>query len=512
MDNRQNNIGNERSQGLLQFRKDDFYSYGATDNDGFHYTLAMHKSARLLLFAKVAENITESEMGGHCIWVDANSKGRYLDQDHAAEVELIPTDFVRGKYSQAMYYFSICEDVKNKLHASKPGVEEQKLQEIDLHLIRLVKLLIHDIANIEHIAETTDNKLSRTVRNIIANNDKFMHDLMKDDEEWLRLKFNSNSYYYFDETDCLQENDNVLYYTAFHKTLKNVIFMRAAGPEFKFKTAAVHHLYISEDDGLGRYKVQTKEGEILKQFFVPTEYVADRYNRFIGLFDDFKKLQGTSDVYSKQTIWCILQDNAIHLMNNILSELKSDLKQEIDKSLDHPVMSLVSSIRKPNNFDEFYNRVLEREKRIRLQNRENTFSNSLIIFNKRNRTAFIIHINNFENDIFYLDEKIRILISKYDPDYYVMVAEAWKPKNNEIQQRVSANYRHGDIIRLPGHDKTEVLTFIGKTKNSINRGPDKSEVYEIVREKQNDENSRIMDLRKVNNGGLDFGMEYHDWV
>ena len=102
MDNHQNNIGNERSQGLLQFRKDDFYSYGATDNDGFHYILAMHKSARLLLFAKVEENITESQMGGRCIWVDANSNGRYLDQDHA-EVKLIPTDFVRGKYSQAMY-------------------------------------------------------------------------------------------------------------------------------------------------------------------------------------------------------------------------------------------------------------------------------------------------------------------------------------------------------------------------------------------------------------------------
>ena len=50
------------------------------------------------------------------------------------------------------------------------------------------------------------------------------------------------------------------------------------------------------------------------------------------------------------------------------------------------------------------------------------------------------------------------------------------------------------------------------TKNSNNREPDKSEVYEIVREKQDDENSRIMDLRKVNNGGLDFGMEYHDCV
>ena len=92
-----------------------------------------------------------------------------------------------------------------------------------------------------------------------------------------------------------------------------------------------------------------------------------------------------------------------------------------------------------------------------------------------------------------------------------MVSEAWAPKNNKIQQSVR-NYRRGDIAKLSSHDKTEVLTFIGKTKNSINRGPDKSEVYEIVREKQNDENSRIMDLRKLNNGGLDFGMEYHDWV
>ena len=89
--------------------------YGAIGNDGFHYTLAIHKSARLLLFAKIAKKTTEAQMGGHCIWFDAHSNGRYqiLDQDHAAEVKLIPTGFVPGKYSQAMYYFSICEDVKN---------------------------------------------------------------------------------------------------------------------------------------------------------------------------------------------------------------------------------------------------------------------------------------------------------------------------------------------------------------------------------------------------------------
>ena len=376
-----------------------------------------------------------------------------------------------------------------------------------------MKLLIHDLENIEHIAETTDNKLSLAIRNIADNNDKFMHDLMKDDEEWLRLKFNSNSYYSFDETEGLQADNNVSYYTAFHKTLKQAIFMRAVVPEYKFKTAVVHHLYVSEDDVLGRYKVQTKDGEILKQFFVPAEYVAGRYKIFVGLFDDFKKLQGTSNVYSRQTRWCKLQDDSIHLINQILGELKRDFKPEIEKSLEHSIILIPFSsvIRNPRNFDEFYNRVVEAEKRMRLEQKGKTYPINLVIYNRRHKTTFIIHINyDLENDIFSLHEKIKILISKYDPDYYVVISEAWAPKNNKIQQ--SVDYRRGDIAKLLSHDKTEVLTFIGKTKNSINRGPDKSEVYEMVREKQNDENSRIMDLRKLNNGGLDFGMEYHDWV
>jgi hypothetical protein len=264
---------------------------------------------------------------------------------------------------------------------------------------------------------------------------------------------------------------------------------------------------------LGRYKIQTKDGEILKQFFVSADYVTDRYERFNEIFDDFKKLQDTSDIYSRQTIWCKLQDDAIRLINYIVGELKSNLKQEIDKSLEHHVMSLASIIRNPNNFDEFYNKVVETEKRIRLRNRENIYSNRLIIFNRHNRTTFIIHVNNFENDIFRLGEKIRIFISKYGPDYYVVIAEAWMPKINEIGQYITPKYQRGDIIKLPSHEKTEVLTFIGKTKNSTNRGPDKYEVYEIIREKPNDEKSRILELRRFGKGGrLDFTMEYPKWV
>jgi hypothetical protein len=510
-ENSTNNVG-VTSKVQLQFKTDDFYNHRATDNDGFYYTLVMHKSARLLLFAKTRENITESQLRGHCLWVDDNSKGRYqmLDQDHVEEVKLVPAEFVRAKYSQSKYFFGRIKHIQNIISQPRSATDKRELAyEVDSCLIRLIKLLIQDATDIENMGD----KLSLTIRNIADNTMSIpgsIPDLMKNnDDEWLSLKF-SNDSYHLNEAASLQENDNILYYIAIHKTSNHIIF--AIDSSSKFKTTAVHYLYISQDDGLARYRIQTNGGTITKQFFVPADFVAFNHNSFIEFFDDFKKLLDTSDVYSRQTIWCKLQDNAIFLMSDIRGELEGDLKKDIDESLEHHVMSLASTIRNPNSFDEFYNKVIEREKGIRLQNREKTYPNSLIIFNRRNRTAFIIHINNFENDIFYLDEKIRILVLKYDPDYYVMVGEAWGPSNHEIQQRISSNYRHGDIIKLPSHEKTEILTFIGKTKNSINLGSDKSEGYEIIREKQYDENSRIIDLRKICDGKLDFTMEYHDWV
>ena len=60
--------------------------------------------------------------------------------------------------------------------------------------------------------------------------------------------------------------------------------------------------------------------------------------------------------------------------------------------------------------------------------------------------------------------------------------------------------------------KTEILTIIAKTKNRIDHGLDKSEVYEIVRKKQHDEKSRIIELRKISKSGLDFVNMHPDSV
>jgi hypothetical protein len=75
-----------------------------------------------------------------------------------------------------------------------------------------------------------------------------------------------------------------------------------------------------------------------------------------------------------------------------------------------------------SSFDDFYNFVVDREKKMRLQSRAQTNRILRVVFNKLTITASVVHVK-LENDMFHIDEKIRILVSKYDPDYYVMVGK-----------------------------------------------------------------------------------------
>jgi hypothetical protein len=110
-------------------------------------------------------------------------------------------------------------------------------------------------------------------------------------------------------------------------------------------------------------------------------------------------------------------------------------------------------------------------------------------------------------------EKIRILVSMYDSDYYVVVGEAWRPKSHNIQQRISKNYQLSDITRLPSHERVETLIFYAKTKSTLTRAPEKSEVYKIIRERPNDEKSIILELRKdKNNDPIEMEMHFQEFT
>jgi hypothetical protein len=94
----------------------------------FRYLQRNRSRYRLRVCLVFAKNTRQ--MGGNYILVDEHGKGRYLILDEGQEEKIIPAEFVRAKYSQAKCYFSIYEGVKNKLYSSKPGVEQQKIQEL----------------------------------------------------------------------------------------------------------------------------------------------------------------------------------------------------------------------------------------------------------------------------------------------------------------------------------------------------------------------------------------------
>lgn len=195
----------------------------------------------------------------------------------------------------------------------------------------------------ENIAETINKEVDLAIQNIIGN-EKYVPEYIKQFDmkknEWSSLKLTNNSYC-FGEAELKEDddkNDDIFYYFAVHKTINHLIFARDI--KSKFNTTAMHQLYISQDNGLGMYKVQIKDGKISNQFFVADDYIKDRCSRFREYMNDFEKLQNTTEVYTKQTMWHILQDNVIHVMNYIQRELEGDLRQEIDKSLEYCNMVL----------------------------------------------------------------------------------------------------------------------------------------------------------------------------
>jgi hypothetical protein len=279
------------------------------------------------------------------------------------------------------------------------------------------------------------------------------------DDEWLFMNFNNSSYYL--DPRAIQDND-MLYCLAVRKNGNYIIFAKQLRSEFK---ATTHHLYISQDDGLGRYKIQ-KRDNLITQFFVPVDFVSYIHNRCRRLIDEVKKLKTTisPDVYLRQALWNKLHDDIIHLIDSTLSYTEKDLKRRIDESLDNS--SALFPMPDVNSFDDFYKEVLLIEKEMRLRFTAQTHPLKLFVFNMHSNTSTVIHLKKLVNDVFSMREKFRILVSTYDSDYYVMVGEAWRPKSHKIQQRISKDYTSGDITRLPSHERQEVLTFYAKTKSA----------------------------------------------
>lgn len=93
-------------------------------------------------------------------------------------------------------------------------------------------------------------------------------------------------------------------------------------------------------------------------------------------------------------------------------------------------------------------------------------------------------------------DSARGIIEKFDPDYYLVLAEGWAKfhdvkKNTETHDKFLENYKYGDIQKLK--EKVEVMQVTGKSKDGKH---EYQKTMRIVRN-ESDEIIDFVDLRKV---------------
>jgi hypothetical protein len=211
------------------------------------------------------DEITSQSMMAHEIAAN-NVVGLYIRSKGGGKIEYnicIPVKFVLTKYLLAERFFNQAKPLQEKLNSGSLIIEDPELaSELAMWAMRIVDELLEDLVDDQAIAWTVDTRLTPAIHNaidysLLGDITRRQLNLQKNDndnDEWLALNFNSSSYYLNHKTI---NNNDIQYNLAVSKTSKYLIFAKCTKSEFKTTT---HHLYISQDDGLGRYKFQTNDG------------------------------------------------------------------------------------------------------------------------------------------------------------------------------------------------------------------------------------------------------------
>jgi len=141
------------------------------------------------------------------------------------------------------------------------------------------------------------------------------------------------------------------------------------------------------------------------------------------------------------------------------------------------------------SFDEFFSSGLEHHKQWMVMVKNPIFKTFVLTYNKHEN---MIRVHIFANT----PEKqspldfIRGLIEQVDPDYYIVIGEAWAKiyDNPEKAKESYNNLRYGEISKMP--DKVELLTAIGKSKDG------KNETTKVFTMKRNT-NEEIIELKEM---------------
>ena len=123
-----------------------------------------------------------------------------------------------------------------------------------------------------------------------------------------------------------------------------------------------------------------------------------------------------------------------------------------------------------------------------------------------NGIASVIDVINSpsDKDALVIRRHTEMLVERLLPDYYIKISEAWIPnfRDSTLEKQLNDKFgphgekqKFGDIGKLPSSDRIEVLSFIARTLD--NSSPKIGKMYEIIRERRNDESSKVLELKEL---------------
>jgi len=121
-------------------------------------------------------------------------------------------------------------------------------------------------------------------------------------------------------------------------------------------------------------------------------------------------------------------------------------------------------IKKPRTIlsaKEFFSQAFEHHTNWMLKIKKPVFPFFMQFYNKRRNEIEVIVVADCPYSPL---EYAKPLIEKHDPDYYIVLSEAWvKQTNPKDYEELKNNYKYGDIKKSP--DRKEILQVTGKSKD-----------------------------------------------
>jgi len=110
---------------------------------------------------------------------------------------------------------------------------------------------------------------------------------------------------------------------------------------------------------------------------------------------------------------------------------------------------------------EFFNQAFEHHTNWMLKIKKPAFPFFMQFYNKRRNEIEVVIVADCPYSPL---EYAKPLIEKHDPDYYIVLSEAWvKQTNPKDYEEMKNNYQYGDIKKSP--DRKEILQVTGKSKD-----------------------------------------------